>query len=123
LSAPVQQLDLGGRTLELRLSAAARRRLATGGAPLVAEMELYFSCLIRKRVRFPAAPHAGAVCVHAGESLTVCFRPVMTRACAIETVEGSPELEAFPIQRREAFLPRWLELDWRRGGWSGDFGY
>ena len=118
----MQHLDLGGRALELRLSAAAQRRLAAG-EPLVVEMELYFSCLIRKRVRFPAAPHADATCVRADETLTVCFRPVMTRACAVETVEGSPELEAFPIQRREAFLPKWLELDWRGGDWSGDFGF
>lgn len=119
----MQHLDLGGRTLELRLSASAQRRLAAGGAPLVAEMELYFSCLIRKRVRFPAAPHAGATCVRVGEHLTVCFRPVMTRACAVEGVEGSPELEAFPIWRPEAFLPRWLELDWRGHAWSGEFGF
>lgn len=119
----MQQLNLGGRALELRLSAAAQRQLAAGGAPLVAEMELYFSCLIRKRVRFPAAPHAGATCVRVGEKLTLCFRPVMTRACAVETVEGAPELEAFPIQRPEAFLPKWLELDWRKGDWSGDFGF
>jgi hypothetical protein len=119
----VQQLDLGGRPLELRLSPAARSRLAAGGAPLVAEMELYFSCLIRKRVRFPATPHVDASCVRVGETLTVCFRPVMTRACAIETVEGSPELEAFPIQRRDAFLPKWLQIDWRNGAWSGEFGF
>lgn len=119
----MQHLDLGGRALELRLSAAAQRRLAAGGAPLVVEMELYFSCLIRKRVRFPGAPHTGATCVRVGEHLTLCFRPVMTRACAVESVEGSPELEAFPIQRREAFLPKWLALDWRGGDWSGDFGF
>jgi hypothetical protein len=116
-------VDLGGRELELRLSTSAQRQLAAGGQPLVAEMELYFSCLIRKRVRFPSAPHADATCLRAGQHLTVCFRPVMTRACAVETVEGSPELEAFPIQRREAFLPKWLVIDWRGGAWSGEFGY
>jgi hypothetical protein len=119
----VQHLDLGGRALELRLSAAAQRQLTAGGEPPVVEMELYFSCLIRKRVRFPAAPHPDATCVRAGEHMTVCFRPVMTRACAVESVEGSPELEAFPIQRREAFLPKWIELDWRDGAWSGEFGF
>ena len=37
--------------------------------------------------------------------------------------EGSPELEAFPIQRPEAFLPKWLAVDFRHGDWSGEFGF
>jgi len=105
----------------VRLSRAAQAALATG--PLVVEMELYFSCLIRKRVLFPPAAHRDATCARLDECLTVCFRPVMTRQCAVNGVQGSPELETFPIRRPEAFLPKWLTLDFRHGNWSGEFGY
>jgi len=105
----------------VRLSRAAQAALTAG--TLVVEMELYFSCLIRKRVLFPSAPHADATCAMLDERLTVCFRPVMTRQCAVSGVQDSPELEAFPIQRPDAFLPKWLALNFRHGNWSGEFGY
>ncbi len=51
-------LALDGRAVELRLSGRARAQLAREVGPLDIEMELYFSCLLRKRVRFLDAPHA-----------------------------------------------------------------
>jgi len=119
----VRSICLANRDLEVRLSSAASAALAARGTPLVVEMELYFSCLIRKRVRFLSVPHPDAFCATADDRLTVCFRPVMTRTCALSDVEGQPELESFPIQRPEAFLPKWLALDFRRGAWSGEFSF
>ncbi len=119
----VRSVRLSSRDLEVRLSAAARAALAARGTPLVVEMELYFSCLIRKRVQFLSAAHPDAFCASLDERHTICFRPVMTRQCTLSDVEGKPELESFPIRRREAFLPKWLALDFRHGNWSGEFGY
>lgn len=116
-------MRLANRDLELRLSPVASAALAARDVPLVVEMELYFSCLIRKRVRFLSAVHPDAFCTTVDERLTVCFRPVMTRQCALSDVEGEPELEGFPIQRPEAFLPKWLALDFRRGAWRGEFSF
>jgi hypothetical protein len=116
-------IRLLNRDLEVRLSTAAGTALAARSAPLIVEMELYFSCLIRKRVRFLSATHPGAFCAPLDDRLTVCFRPVMTRHCALSAVEGQPELETFPIQRPEAFLPKWLALDFRRGTWSGEYSF
>jgi len=114
---------LASRDLEVRLSAAASAALAARATPLVVEMELYFSCLIRKRVQFLPAAHPDALCVSLDEQLTVCFRPVMTRQCTLSDVEDKPDLEGFPIQRPEAFVPKRLALDFRRGAWSGEFGF
>ena len=117
------QVDLAGKPLACELSVRAEQALAARATPLVAEMELYFSCLIRKQVRFPDALRVGIQSVRVSDQLTLCFRPVMTRACRVADVEDRPELEAFPIARPEAFLPRWLTLDFRRGEWTGEFGY
>jgi hypothetical protein len=119
----VRSVRIVNRDLEVRLSTAACAALAARGAPLVVEMELYFSCLIRKRLLFLSAPHTDALCATVDRSLTVCFRPVMTRQCALRDVEGEPPLESFPIKRPEAFLPKWLVLDFRRGAWSGEFSF
>jgi len=76
------RIALGGRELDLRLTRAARKALAQVSKPLTIELELYFSCLIRKRVRFLDAPHEDSVaCAALGPQVQMCFRPVMTRAC------------------------------------------
>ncbi len=116
-------ITLAGRPLAVTVSPAAAAALAGRTTPLVVECELYFSCLIRKRVQVLDAPRADTLCTVVDDRLTVCFRPVMTRACAVDAVDGQPGLETFPIRRPEAFVPRWLRLDWRHGGWQGEFGY
>lgn len=119
----ISSVRLVNRDLEVRISAAAIAALSARAAPLVVEMELYFSCLIRKRVQFPAAAHPDAFCTTVDERLTICFRPVMTRKCALSDVEGKPEMEGFPIVRPEAFIPKWLRLGFSRNAWSGEFSF
>lgn len=123
MAARTYAVSLAGRPLTLELSDAASAALARETSPRVAEMELYFSCLIRKQVRFPETPHADALCAHVDDRLTVCFRPVMTSHCDLHAVGGKPPLEAFPIRKPAAFIPKRLVLDYRRESWSGEFGY
>lgn len=111
------------RPFQLDISVAAQQQLVQRSEPLCLELELYFSCLIRKRVGFLEAPHPDAQCAQVEDRLSVCFRPVMTRACSVSEVQGAPDLEAFPIQRPEAFVPRWVRIDHRHGQWTGEFGY
>jgi hypothetical protein len=117
-------VTLAGRALELRLTAAAATALRAPGEQLTIELELYFSCLLRKRVHFLAEPHSGSAdCVTLSDRARLCFRPVMTRACRTDDLAGEPDTESFPLVRTAAFVPRWVALDFRRGAWSGDFGY
>jgi len=112
---------IDGRPVDLRLTPAARRALAMRRTPLVAELELYFSCLIRKRVRFVEG--AAGTGVEAAPNLRVCFRPIMTRSCGKDFEGDEPPVTDFPIERAEAFVPQWLAIDYRAGQWHGDFGY
>lgn len=114
------------KEIQVRLSSKARKALGERTAPLVIELELYFSCLIRKRVLFPVEAQAQAIPMSTTvDNVRVYFRPVMTRACGVDDVreQGAPELEDFPIVRAEAFSPRWLALDFRDGAWKGEYGY
>jgi len=114
---------LGERILSVSISDRAAQQLARREAPLHIEMELYFSCLIRKRVNFgelerPALSSAGFA-----NNAVISFRPVMTRHCAVSEVEGEPPVEDFPLTAAERFTPHWLRLDYRHGHWEGDFGF
>ncbi len=114
--------QLHGRPLKVTLSRAAERRLRESGAPLLVELELYFSCLIRKRVRFhPGLTHPDAATL--GDGLSIRFRPVMTRACGLDYEGEEPPLTDFPLERPERFVPHWVTIDWHGGAWHGEFGY
>ncbi|OIO78783.1 MAG: hypothetical protein AUJ86_03750 [Hydrogenophilaceae bacterium CG1_02_62_390] len=114
-------ITLAEKNLDIRLSPAAEHALAQRQTPLLAEMELLFSCLIRKRVRFGDLTAEDAI--PASDRLSVRFRPVMTRVCAMADVTGSPPLDDFPIANPRPYVPRWLAIDYRRGQWLGEFGY
>ena len=109
------------KTLEVHITRAAERALAARAMPLMAEMELLFSCLIRKRVRFSDQAVADATTI--SDRLSSRFRPVMTRVCAVADVGGAPPLDDFPIADPKPYVPRWLSIDFRKGAWQGEFGY
>lgn len=112
---------IANKLIRLHLSPAAQQALAARRTPLYAEMELYFSCLIRFKVRFyDQAIHGKGVVV--SDKLVVSFRPVMTQACGKDYEGEEPPLSDFPIVRQEAFIPKWLRIDFQHGKWCGEFG-
>ncbi len=113
-------ITLYGKSLEVRLTAAAQSALARRERPLVAEMELLFSCLLRKRVYFgESAEHSTPV----SDCLAVRFKPIMTRRCSVAEGGASPPSESFPLDNPRPYVPNWLSIDYRHGKWVGDFGY
>lgn len=115
-------VTLLGKPLQIHLSRAARSALLARTEPLLVEMELYFSCLIRKRVRFRECC-ADTDTVTVETKLQVRFHPVMTERCGTDYEGDEPPLTDFPIARPEAFVPHWLHIDHRNGSWQGEFGY
>ena len=118
------KLTLNDRPLTVALSATAQTALAKRSAPLYVQMELYFSCLIRLKVRFyESAPEMDTAWLPVNENVYVSFRPVMTAQCNNDYQGEEPPLTDFPIARDAPFTPRWLHLDYRQGQWQGEFGY
>lgn len=115
------RVRINGRPVDVRLSRAAEQALAQRQQPLLAEMELYFSCLIRYKVRFQEPADSSGIRVN--DKLQLRFRPVMTARCGNDYTGDEPPLTDFPIEKPAAFTPRWLQIDYRRGQWQGEFGY
>ncbi len=114
------RITLHDKTLEVKLSSAAERALKRRERPLAAEMELLFSCLLRKRVRFGDAVEADTL---VNDRLAVRFRPIMTRKCSVSEAGASPPSESFPLENPRPYVPNWLTIDYRHGEWVGNFGY
>ncbi|WP_127477941.1 hypothetical protein [Sulfurivermis fontis] len=116
-------VHIDDKPVSVELSHRAQDALARRKTPLLVEMELLFSCLIRKKVRFhEAADTTGATAVVDG--LALRFHPVMTAACRLGDIgDTAPPLADFPIANPAAFVPRWLRIDYDGAQWHGEFGY
>ena len=114
-------IEIDGKKINISLSTAAQNELDQRSTPLLAEMELYFSCLIRKAVRFHESMGENDVAVT--DKLAIRFRPVMTQKCEVPADGSAPPLTDFPIQNAERYIPHWLKIDFKKGKWSGEFGY
>jgi hypothetical protein len=114
--------EFHGKSVQIELTGAAQSQLSQLKEPLCVEMELYFSCLIRKKVRFNS-DNAKANAVTAADHLSVSFHPVMTRTCQKDYDGDAPPLTEFPIANPAPYVPRWLKIDFKAGQWCGEFGY
>lgn len=121
------KVEMLGKKIQLEISNNAAQQLNAREVPLFIEMELYFSCLIRKQLRVYETfvePADEKFSVRFSNKLQISFRPVMTKSCSISSCEdGKPPLSDFPIRKPQSYIPRWLSLDFTRGKWCGDFGY
>jgi hypothetical protein len=118
----VASVEFHGRRVAVHCSRAAEKALMGRSTPLRVEMELLFSCLLRKAVRFGERAR-GEAFVAASPALEISFRPVQTRTCPVKDSPHAAPIDDFPIVRPEPFVPRWLRIDYRGGNWVGEFGY
>lgn len=116
-----KQIDILGKKMTVSVTRAAISALSNRDKTLIAEMELYFSCLIRKKVRFKEKVEGNLINVT--DQLAVHFRPVMTKSCGINYEGDEPPLTDFPIEKPEAFVPHWLKIDFKKDEWIGEFGF
>jgi hypothetical protein len=115
-------IEINGRSVSVEWTSAAARELAQRTQPLVVELELYFSCLVKKFVHFhDTAPQRDTVSV--SDKLAVFFRPVTSTACSFEVADRlgrQPEIELDTPNVRK-IAPKRVELDFVRGAWQGNY--
>lgn len=115
-------VQINGRDVSVEWSRAAAREMARRPQPLVVELELYFSCLVKKFVHFhERAPDRQLISV--SDKLAIFFRPVTSTACTFEVADRlgrQPEIELdTPSVRKIA--PKRVSIDYVRGKWLGSF--
>lgn len=116
-------IHLHGKAVRVELSAAAERALARRDAPLYAEVQLIFGCMIAKRVWFRDEQVTDAVAVV--PNLHVWFRPARyAKSCSFDDIDAGAVASDFPMAMDRAhFVPDALRVDYRAGKWIGDFTY
>ena len=107
-------IALQDRSVNIEISPLAWTILNNRESPLGVEMELYFSCLLRKKVRFYEQYQTDLVDdeITVNDKLQVRFNAVMTESCSVESTL-TPPLVAFPIARIKPYVPRWLRIGYK----------
>ncbi len=119
----IATIQLHDKTVRVEVSAAAERALEKRAAPLYAEVQLIFGCMIAKRVWFRDEVVENAVPVNS--KLQVWFRPARyEKACSFDEIDGGAEAFDYPMAvDRKGFVPDVLTIDYRAGKFTGDFTY
>ena len=136
LENPLQQLDrwlhgfryrqsvrVNQREVEVSWTGRAERELQRRQQPLVVEMQLYFSCVVKKRVLFHQhfdQPDS----IPVNEKIALLFQPIASAACDPEEFAASyPQGKNLSVGRAARMVPRRLEIDYRQESWVGQFHY
>lgn len=113
-------IALNGRDLKVSWTARADKFMRQAGEPLLAEMQLYFSCVVQKRVLFHGESELEYVPVN--NILKVCFRPVQALSCAPEQFARYHPVKQHLSSRAAARMyPKQLLIDYVKGQWKAEY--
>ena len=113
--------SLNDREIRVEWTESAQEALVSRSQPLNIEMQLYFSCVVKKRIIFDAVIEADSVSVN--DRINICFRSVQSAVCSPE-VFARDYPEARELNATSAKMtPSRLRFDYKAGQWVGEFGY
>ena len=117
LHASIEEKQVSVHVSERAMIALGHRTL-----PLHVNMELYFSCFIKKMVHFSDSP-SSFESSQILNNLFASFRPLQSKSCNIHDLgaDSKPTLIDLPVVKRKAIVPKHLFIDCRKGKWTGNF--
>ena len=90
--------------------------------PLIVELQLYFSCVVKKRVLFHQRVEFETTRVN--PDIEIAFRPIASDVCSPEVfARDFPEGKNLSQGVAARMVPTQVEIDYRKGQWHGQFAY
>ena len=125
------------KEMTVRMSEQARQQSYQLESVLLIEIQIYFSCLLGKRLAFYSdAILSGSwqletmelsAMIENAQQLTdkvyIRFNTVMTKACPVSDYIGPPPVTDFTITNQKPYVPSWLFIDYKKGEWLGEYGW
>ncbi len=117
-----QTARLNQREVEVRWTNRAECELQQQQQPLIVELQLYFSCIVKKRVLFHQSVAFDTTRVN--DQLKLFFRPIAAAACdPWEFATHYPAGQNLSTGTAARMVPGRVEIDYRQGHWEGQFYY
>lgn len=115
-------VPLRGKTLLVRWTTRAEQELARRDAPLQVQMQLYFSCVVKKRVLFPEAGEILHDGIALDGRLVIQLRTVQSDRCDPVSFAANYPIQAeLDSGQAKQMRARELRIDYRQGHWQGEF--
>jgi len=106
--------------LTIEWTKRADKALSQTTKKLIVEMQLYFSCVVKKRVLFTEQADFQTIMIN--DNLSVAFHPVEAASCdPIEFARNFPARREFDSVSAKKMRPQELQLDYKNNTWQGQF--
>lgn len=113
-------INLDGKPLTVSWTHRAEQALLLRDTPLIIEMQLYFSCVVKKRLIFHNDTELHTLPVN--EQLKLAFRPVEALSCdPVEFAKHYPVKRQFNSAGAIKMHPSLLQIDFKNQQWLGSF--
>lgn len=130
-------LAFHSKEIDIQLSSAAKKQCKNLPSTLIIEIQIYFSCLLGKRLAFYSNGEIAqtypldnelfseilADSQTVTDNINLRFNTVMTKSCSVSDQAGPPPVTDFKIARQKPYVPAWLTIDYKNGAWSGKYGW
>lgn len=130
-------LSFHSKDIDIQLSSAAEKQSKNLPSTLIIEIQIYFSCLLGKRLAFYSDSKIAntypldkqlfseilADSQAVTENINLRFNTVMTKTCSVSDHAGPPPVTDFKIANQKPYVPGWLSIDYKNGVWSGKYGW
>lgn len=116
-------IKLNDKDIEVNWTKRAAEALNLRSLPLIVEMQLYFSCVVKKRVVFHDQVDFVPVKT-VNDRLKLYYRAVQSAACAPETfVQEYPQQGLLESEAARNMQPSKLNIDYKNRQWQGEMGF
>lgn len=113
-------VQVSNHAVPIEWTERAEKKLAQRTTSLIVEMQIYFSCVVKKRVLFYES--TGLETTTVNDKLDVCFRAVESNSCdPVEFASNFPIKHPFESAAAAKMHPKKLSFDYKDGEWSGEF--
>lgn len=114
------QTEYNGGQLTICWTQRAESELTKRQSPLIIEMQIYFSCVVQKRVLFHEQTDLPIKPVN--EKLSVILRPVQAASCdPIEYAKNHPVARELTSKAARSLRSSTLKIDFKHDAWLGEF--
>ena len=113
-------IDIRGKKMSIMYSKRAEKALQQRNVPLIAELQLYFTCVVQKRVNFHE--QSDLETITANPHLEIAYHTVQSDACdPVEFAEKHPVKKELNSKGAKSMRPSLFKIDYKDKQWIGDF--
>lgn len=115
-------IDIRGKRMSIMYTNRADEALKKRDTSLIAELQLYFTCVVQKRVIFHEQTNMETIT--ANPQLKIAYHTVQSNACdPVEFADKHPVKKELNSKGAKSMRPSLFKIDYKKGEWIGEFSF